>query len=152
MWILKKKLYRWTYFHGRNRDTDVENKHVDTWVRRGGGRTNWDFRLAYMHYQGFPDGTSGKESTCNAGDTRGVGSITVYGRFPATHSSILAWKIPWTEESGGLQSMGPQRGRWDWATKHIYIYIYTLSCVNQITSGKLLHITGTQLSALWRPR
>ena len=27
----------------------------------------------------------------------------------ATHSSILAWKIPWTEESGGLQSMGWQR-------------------------------------------
>ena len=27
----------------------------------------------------------------------------------ATHSSILAWKIPWTEEPGGLQSMGPQR-------------------------------------------
>ena len=28
----------------------------------------------------------------------------------ATHSSILAWKIPWTEEPGGLQSMGSQRG------------------------------------------
>ena len=27
----------------------------------------------------------------------------------ATHCSILAWKIPWTEESGGLQSMGSQR-------------------------------------------
>ena len=27
----------------------------------------------------------------------------------ATHSSILAWKIPWTEEPGRLQSMGPQR-------------------------------------------
>ena len=27
----------------------------------------------------------------------------------ATHSNILAWKIPWTEESGGLQSMGSQR-------------------------------------------
>ena len=26
----------------------------------------------------------------------------------ATHSSILAWKIPWTEEAGGLESMGPQ--------------------------------------------
>ena len=26
-----------------------------------------------------------------------------------THSSVLAWKIPWTEEPGGLQSMGPQR-------------------------------------------
>ena len=31
----------------------------------------------------------------------------------ATHSSILAWKIPWTEESGGLQSMGSQRVRHD---------------------------------------
>ena len=29
----------------------------------------------------------------------------------ATHSSILAWEIPWTEESGGLQSMGSQRVR-----------------------------------------
>ena len=29
----------------------------------------------------------------------------------ATHSSILAWRIPWTEEPGGLQSKGSQRGR-----------------------------------------
>ena len=35
----------------------------------------------------------------------------------ATHSSILAWKIPWTEELGGLQSMGPQRVRHDLVTK-----------------------------------
>ena len=32
----------------------------------------------------------------------------------ATHSSILAWKIPWTEKPGGLQSMGLQRVRHDW--------------------------------------
>ena len=32
-----------------------------------------------------------------------------------THSSILAWKIPWTEEPGGLQSMGLQRVGHDWA-------------------------------------
>jgi len=48
----------------------------------------------------------GKESACNAGDT---GSIPRSGRFleegTATHSSILAWRIPWTEEPGGLQSM-----------------------------------------------
>ena len=31
----------------------------------------------------------------------------------ATHSSILAWRIPWTEETGGLQSMGSQRVRHD---------------------------------------
>ena len=36
----------------------------------------------------------------------------------ATCSSILAWKIPWTEECGRLQSMGSQRVRHDWATEH----------------------------------
>ena len=35
----------------------------------------------------------------------------------ATHSSILAWRIPWTEERGGLQSMESQRVRHDLATK-----------------------------------
>ena len=35
----------------------------------------------------------------------------------ATHSSILAWKIPWTEEPGGLQSMGSQRVRHNLVTK-----------------------------------
>ena len=41
----------------------------------------------------------------------------------ATHSSNVAWKIPWTEEPGGLQSMGSQRVRHDWAT---YSYSYTV--------------------------
>jgi len=36
----------------------------------------------------------------------------------ATHSSILAWRIPWTEEPCGLQSMGSPRVGHDWATKH----------------------------------
>ena len=35
----------------------------------------------------------------------------------ATHSSVLAWEIPWTEEPGGLQFMGSQRVRHDLATK-----------------------------------
>ena len=34
----------------------------------------------------------------------------------ATHSSILVWRTPWAEEPGGLQSMGSQRVRHDWAT------------------------------------
>ena len=37
----------------------------------------------------------------------------------ATHFSILAWRIPWTEEPGGLQSMGYQRVGHNWATKQI---------------------------------
>ena len=35
-----------------------------------------------------------------------------------THSSILAWRIPWTEEPDGLQTMGSQRVGHDWVTKH----------------------------------
>ena len=37
-------------------------------------------------------------------------------KWMATHSSILAWKSPWTEEPGGLQSMRSQRVRYDWGT------------------------------------
>ena len=36
-----------------------------------------------------------------------------------THSSILAWESPWTEEPGGLQSMGSRRVGHNWATEHI---------------------------------
>ena len=42
----------------------------------------------------------------------------------ATHSSILAWEIPWTEEPGGLQSMGSQRVRQDLATKQQQCLFY----------------------------
>ena len=51
-----------------------------------------------------------KNPPANAGDIRGVGLIAGSGRSPAgghaTHSSVLAWRIPWTEEPGGLQSVG----------------------------------------------
>ena len=53
----------------------------------------------------------------NAGDLRDMGLIPGSGRpleeSMATHSSILAGRIPWTEESGGLQSVGSQRVRHD---------------------------------------
>jgi len=58
-----------------------------------------------------------KESAYDAGDTGDVGLIPGWGRSPggghATHSSILAWRIPWTEEPDGLQSTGSQRVRRD---------------------------------------
>ena len=50
----------------------------------------------------------------------------------ATHSSILAWRIPWTEEPGGLQSMGSQRVRTIWAT-NIHTHILRFSEVKQFT-------------------
>ena len=54
----------------------------------------------------------GKNMPANAGDARDVDLIPGSGRSPgerkATHSGILAWKIPWTEERGRLQSWGVQ--------------------------------------------
>jgi len=45
----------------------------------------------------------------------------------ATHFSSLAWRIPWTEESGGLQYMGSQTVRHDWVTNTHNIVLYTCS-------------------------
>ena len=42
----------------------------------------------------------------------------------ATHSSTVAWRIPWREEPGRLQSMGSQRVRHDWATLLTYLLTY----------------------------
>ena len=63
-----------------------------------------------------------KNQPANTGDVRDVGSIPGSGRSlekeMATCSSIFAWKSPWTEEPGGLQPMGLQRVRHDWALTH----------------------------------
>ena len=56
-----------------------------------------------------------KNPPASVGDIRDLGSIPGSGRSPgggmATHSSVLAWRVPGTEESGGLQSMGLPRVR-----------------------------------------
>ena len=61
----------------------------------------------YKHMMGFPGGASGKEPTCQgrSHETR----VQSLEKEMATHSSILSWRIPWTEEPGGLQFMGSQR-------------------------------------------
>ena len=62
-----------------------------------------------MHV-GFPGGSEVKASACNAGDLVSIpGSGRSLETEMATHSSILAWRIPWTEEPVGLQSVGSQR-------------------------------------------
>ena len=49
-------------------------------------------------------GSDGKESACNAGDLGSIpGSEDPLEKEMATHSSILTWRIPWTEEPAGLQ-------------------------------------------------
>ena len=68
---------------------------------------------------------SGKESACNAGDQVGsLGQEYPLEKGMATHSSFLAWGIPWTEEPGGLQSMESQRVRHDWATNTFTLLVW----------------------------
>jgi len=56
---------------------------------------------------------SSREFACNTGDVRmrdqSLGQEDLLEEKMAPHSSLLAWKIPWTEEPRRLQSMGPQR-------------------------------------------
>ena len=73
------------------------------------------------HYKGFPVGSDGKESTCNAGDLVNpwVGKIPWRRTWQPT-PVFFPEESPWTEEHGGLQSTGLQRDGLDWATKQTF--------------------------------
>ena len=59
---------------------------------------------------GSPAGSDNKERACNAETwVRSLGREDPLEKGMETHSNILAWIIPWTEEPGGLLSMGSQR-------------------------------------------
>ena len=72
--------------------------------------------LCKRQHRGFLGGSDDKESACNVGD---LSSVPGLGRSPGegTHSSILAWEIPWTEEPGRLQSTGSQKSPTRLSTK-----------------------------------
>ena len=70
----------------------------------------------FKKYWGFSGGSDGKESACNAGDPGSIlGQEDPLEKGMATHSSILASRIPWTEEPGRLWSTGSERVRYNWS-------------------------------------
>ena len=76
---------------------------------------NSAFRWVYLSF--IFGGSEDKASACNAGDpVRSLGWEAPLEKEMATHSSILAWWISWTEEPGGLQSTGSKRVGHDWVT------------------------------------
>ena len=88
----------------------------------------------------FPGDASGKLSIYQCKRCRGQEDLLE--EAIATHSSVLAWKIPWTEEPGGLPSMGSQS--WTWLTMHVHTGMYALifaSAWNTLptTSGRVPH-------------
>ena len=83
------------------------------------------FQEKYPIIRGFPGGSVVKNPLASAGDAGVVVLIPESKRCPGggitTHSSILAWEIPWAEESGGLQSMKSRKSGTrlnDWAHTH----------------------------------
>ena len=69
----------------------------------------------------------------------------------ATHSSILAWKIPWTEEPGGLQSMGSQSDTTEKLTLHFHFLYYIIalnSCALSCPKSPALQADSLPLSHL----
>ena len=71
----------------------------------------------FSHGLGLPGGSDGKESACSVADS---GSVLGLGRSPGegigNPLQYLAWRIPWTEEPGSLQSLGSQSVRHNGAT------------------------------------
>ena len=97
------------------------------------------------HYMwGSAGGSDSEESACSTGDTGSVpGSGRSLGKGMATHCSILAWIIPWTEEPRGLQPMGSQRVRHSWAT-------FTFTLPQETFSGwSVLLLCGTVSSIFY---
>ena len=76
----------------------------------------------YIHIYGFPGGSAGKESACNAGD---LGLIPGLGRSPGEGKGyplrILAWRISWTVQSMGCKELDMTERL---SLIHIYVYIY----------------------------
>ena len=85
---------------------------------QNGKRKKHNIKIQLQSHRGFPSGSAVKNLLANAGEVQGmcVGSLGQEDPLEegmATHSSILAWRIPWKERPGGLQSIGSQRVRHD---------------------------------------
>ena len=70
---------------------------------------------------GFPSGSAVKNLPARV---QSLGGEDPLEKEMATHSSILTWEIPWTEEPGGIQSMGSQRSGYNLPTKQKQKRVY----------------------------
>ena len=88
---------------------------------------------------GFPGGSDSKKSTCNAGRPGfdPMGQEDPLEKEMSMHSGIVAWRIPCTEEPGGLQSTGSQRIGHDWNTN---THTHTHTCEMKKATNDLVWI------------
>ena len=86
---------------------------------------------------GFPAGATGKEPTCQHRryemQVQSLGWEDPLEEGMATHSSSFAWRIPWTEEPGGLQSTGSWRVGPDSSDLEGTQQLHTIPCIAKVT-------------------
>ena len=86
---------------------------------------NWETCICIYTLLGFPNGSVGKKPPATAGDAEDegliLGSEDSLEKRMATHSSSLAWRIPWTEEPGGHKDSDMP----EWLSTHAHIYTTT---------------------------
>ena len=109
----------------------------------------WDVREGIEDESELPRWLSGKESAFECRRHKRCRLDPWVGKIPpeeemATHSRVLAWRIPWTEEPGGLQSMGLQRVGHDWLSEHTHVCPFHLL----ISTSSYKHTEGLQGTAL----
>ena len=100
----------------------------------------WD---TYICTMGFPGGPSDKDPACQSRRHKRHGFDPWVGKIPlekgmATHSSTLAWRIPWTEEPGALYPSGSQRVGHDWMT-NTFAFPASKAARENVFPGLLTH-------------
>ena len=117
-------------FHPKTQETlQCRRPWFDSWNRKFPWRRDWLHTPVFLD---FPGGSDGKESACNAGDPGLVpGLEDPLEEGMATHSSVLAWRIPWTEEPGELESrVLHSQTRLKWLSTHTRTWLETCDFKN----------------------
>ena len=101
--LTAKKIYPWEKSYDQARQHIVKQRHYFT------NKGPYSQSYGSLFYPGGSDDKAPAYSTGDLGSTPGSGRSDPLEKEVATHCSTLAWKIPWIEEPGGLQSLGSQR-------------------------------------------
>ena len=108
--------------------TLIKNLKINKWIPLLKGKLGICHASKYLHSTytvwSFPGGSDGEEFSVKKLQVWSLGQEDPLEKEMTTHSSILTWKIPWTEEPNGLQSTGWQRVRHNWACLTL-----TLHCI-----------------------
>ena len=99
-------------------------------------------KLAYRVFcnKGFPGDAAVEKPPADAGDAvRSLGQEDPLEKEMATHSSMLAWEMPWTEEPGGLQSVGPRKS---WTELTRAQYLQRLTRIKGYEVGNISHFSA----------